>query len=46
MLILGMEQRLQLREEKLTKTVERAEKEGKRFEELRNGLSVAGEVSV
>jgi hypothetical protein len=46
MLVLGMEQRLQLREDKLIKTVERAEKEGKRFEELRNGLSGAGEVSV
>jgi hypothetical protein len=32
MLILGMEQRLQVREEKLIKTVERAEDEGRRFE--------------
>jgi hypothetical protein len=35
LLILGMEQRLQVREEKLVKTVERAEREGGRFEEMR-----------
>jgi hypothetical protein len=38
MLILGMEQRLQTREDKLLKSVERAETEGKRFEELRREL--------
>jgi len=32
LLILGMEQRLEVREEKLTKTVEHAENEGKRYE--------------
>jgi len=36
LLILGMEQRLQMREEKLVKTVERAEDEGRRFEVLRS----------
>lgn len=35
MLILGMEQRLQTREEKLAKTVKRAESEGHKFEEVR-----------
>ncbi|OSX66829.1 hypothetical protein POSPLADRAFT_1042138 [Postia placenta MAD-698-R-SB12] len=35
LLILGMEQRLQSREEKLLKTIERAETEGDRFEERR-----------
>ncbi|KAJ7481885.1 hypothetical protein FB451DRAFT_1237465 [Mycena latifolia] len=35
MLIMGMEQRLQTREDKLVKSVERAESEGRRFEELR-----------
>ena len=39
MLILGMEQRLQVREEKLIKTVERAEDEGRRFEALRSERS-------
>ncbi|KAF8079301.1 hypothetical protein FPV67DRAFT_1468325 [Lyophyllum atratum] len=38
MLVLGMEQRLQVREEKLVKTVERAESEGRRFEEGRKAL--------
>lgn len=38
MLILGMEQRLQVREEKLNKTVERAEDEGRRFEALRSEM--------
>ena len=40
MLILGMEQRLQVREEKLGKVVERAEGEGRRFEQLRTEMSV------
>ncbi|KAF8982519.1 hypothetical protein BDQ17DRAFT_1397113 [Cyathus striatus] len=40
LLILGMEQRLQTREEKLTKVIERAENETKRFEELRNEVTV------
>ncbi|KAF7309926.1 hypothetical protein MIND_00364900 [Mycena indigotica] len=35
LLIMGMEQRLQTREEKLVKSVQRAESEGRRFEELR-----------
>ncbi|GBE77592.1 hypothetical protein BKA93DRAFT_781660 [Sparassis latifolia] len=35
LLILGMEQRLQSREEKLLQTVEHAEAEGSRFEEMR-----------
>ncbi|KAJ7165333.1 hypothetical protein C8R46DRAFT_987682 [Mycena filopes] len=35
MLIMGMEQRLQTREDKLVKSVERAEGEGRRFEQLR-----------
>ncbi|RDB24412.1 hypothetical protein Hypma_008499 [Hypsizygus marmoreus] len=38
MLILGMEQRLQTREEKLTKTIERAETEGRRYEEGHKAL--------
>lgn len=38
LLVLGMEQRLQKREEKLTKSVERAENEGRKFEELRNEI--------
>ena len=33
--ILGMEQRLQAREDKLAKHIERAEAEGARFEEVR-----------
>lgn len=40
MLILGMEQRLQTREEKLVKTVERAESEGRKFEEVRKEVMV------
>ena len=43
MLILGMEQRLQVREEKLIKTVERAEDEGRRFEALRSEIVGAGD---
>ncbi|KAJ6562414.1 hypothetical protein B0H19DRAFT_1144427 [Mycena capillaripes] len=39
MLIMGMEQRLQTREEKLVKSVERAESEGRRFEELRSEIA-------
>ncbi|KAG6845588.1 hypothetical protein H0H87_007267 [Tephrocybe sp. NHM501043] len=39
MLILGMEQRLQVREEKLVKTVERAESESNKFEEQRKALN-------
>nr|GAT46676.1 predicted protein [Mycena chlorophos] len=39
MLILGMEQRLQVREGKLVKSVERAEAEGRRFEELRKEVA-------
>lgn len=35
LLVLGMEQRLQTREEKLTKTVEKAEAEGAKFDELK-----------
>ena len=43
MLILGMEQRLQVREEKLVKTVERAEDEGRKFEALRSEIVSAGD---
>jgi hypothetical protein len=43
MLILGMEQRLQVREEKLIKTVERAEDEGRRFETLRSEIVSASD---
>ena len=43
MLILGMEQRLQVREEKLIKTVERAEDEGRRFDALRSEIVGAGD---
>ncbi|KAJ7443889.1 hypothetical protein B0H11DRAFT_1813277 [Mycena galericulata] len=39
MLIMGMEQRLQTREDKLAKSVERAESEGRRFEELRRDIT-------
>ncbi|KAJ6527623.1 hypothetical protein DFH09DRAFT_935600, partial [Mycena vulgaris] len=39
MLIMGMEQRLQTREDKLVKSVERAENEGRRFEELRGEIA-------
>lgn len=35
LLILGMEQRLQVREEKLVKSIEKAEEEGSKFEEIR-----------
>jgi hypothetical protein len=41
LMILGMEQRLQVREEKLVKTVEKAEKEGARFQEIGKGLGLA-----
>jgi len=40
LLILGMEQRLQLREEKLEKTVEAAQAQGARLEEMQVALSV------
>jgi len=43
MLILGMEQRLQVREEKLVKTMERAEDEGRRFESLRSEIVGTGD---
>jgi hypothetical protein len=43
MLILGMEQRLQVREEKLVKTVEKAEDEGRRFEVLRSEIVGTGD---
>lgn len=39
LLVLGMEQRLQTREEKLTKTIEKAEKESQRFEVLRKDVA-------
>jgi hypothetical protein len=39
LLILGMEQRLQVREEKLEKTLERAQTEGLKFQELRKELT-------
>ncbi|KAJ6597525.1 hypothetical protein DFH09DRAFT_1356763 [Mycena vulgaris] len=39
MLIMGMEQRLQTREDKLVKSVERAENEGRRFEDLRGEIA-------
>lgn len=39
LLILGMEQRLQTREEKLVKTLERAEGQGRRFDQLRKEIS-------
>jgi len=42
MLVLGMEQRLQVREEKLLATIARAENEGRKFEEGRMGLGLAG----
>lgn len=35
LLVLGMEQRLQSREEKLLKSIEKAEAEGAKFEELK-----------
>ncbi|KAJ7768579.1 hypothetical protein DFH07DRAFT_807319 [Mycena maculata] len=40
MLIMGMEQRLQTREDKLAKSVERAEGEGRRFDELRREIAL------
>ena len=39
LLILGMEQRLQSREDKLLKTIQRAEAEGSRFEQSKQVLS-------
>lgn len=39
LLVLGMEQRLQTREEKLVKTVEKAENEGKKFESFKQELT-------
>jgi len=42
LLILGMEQRLEGQEEKLGRTIERAEREGKRFEELRKSALAKG----
>lgn len=39
--ILGMEQRMQSREDKLAKHIERAEAEGARFEEIRKQVSSA-----
>ncbi|KXN86001.1 hypothetical protein AN958_10611 [Leucoagaricus sp. SymC.cos] len=39
LLILGMEQRLQTREDKLVKTLERAEGEGRRFDQQRKEIS-------
>ncbi|KAF8899459.1 hypothetical protein BD779DRAFT_1488950 [Infundibulicybe gibba] len=41
MLVLGMEQRLQTREEVLQKAVERAEGEGRRFDEFRTEVAAA-----
>lgn len=41
LLILGMEQRLQSREEKLVKTIQRAEAEGTRFEQSKQVLSAS-----
>ena len=43
LLILGMEERLQTREEKLVKTLERAEGEGRRFDELRKEISAGAD---
>jgi hypothetical protein len=40
MLILGMDQRLQNRQEKLDQEIKRAEKEGQRYEELRVALEI------
>ncbi|EPQ60102.1 hypothetical protein GLOTRDRAFT_89713 [Gloeophyllum trabeum ATCC 11539] len=39
LLILGMEQRLQVREEKLAKSIDKAQSEGRRFEEMRKQLA-------
>lgn len=41
LLILGMEQRLQSREDKLVKTIQRAEAEGARFEQNKQLLSAS-----
>ncbi|KAM6498956.1 hypothetical protein JOM56_006904 [Amanita muscaria] len=40
LLVLGIEQRLQTREEKLVKTMEKAENEGKRFEAFKQELTM------
>ena len=42
LLIIGMEQRLQDREDRLVKNIERAETEGKKFEEARKRIVSAG----
>jgi len=39
LLVLGMEQRLQTREEQLTRTIEKAESESHRFEEARQEIA-------
>ena len=41
LLVLGMEQRLQTREEKLVKSLEKAEAEEARFEELKKQMTAA-----
>jgi len=41
LLILGMDQRLQSREEKLNKTIEKAETEGMKFEGMRKDVMAA-----
>lgn len=41
LLILGMEQRLQAREDKLAKSIEKAELEGERFEAMRKQVLAA-----
>lgn len=40
LLVLGMEQRLQNREEKLLKDIEKAEGEGAKFEEMKRKLAI------
>lgn len=40
MLILGLDQKLQEREEKLTKVIDKAEAESRRFEELSEEMAV------
>ncbi|KAF9476021.1 hypothetical protein BDN70DRAFT_839935 [Pholiota conissans] len=42
MLVLGMDQRLDIREERLAKTLEKAENEGKRFESAMAAATAAG----
>jgi len=41
LLVLGMEERLRVREEKLVKTMERADQESHRFEVLRKDAAAA-----